>query len=193
MKVTSLPIKNLSAGALAFLAIIFNPVHADDQYNEEATKLIGDFSNQLKTALQTSMKAGGPVAAIETCNLQAPAIAAGLNQENTWQIARTSLLPRNPDNTPDTWEKSVLERFEADKAKGTSIATLSYGEVVEMEGQPTYRYMQAIPTGALCLKCHGASIAPEVKAQIDTLYPTDQAVGFKEGDIRGAFSLKKPL
>lgn len=193
MKAISLPVKQISAGALAFLAVAFNYAHADEQHKVEASKLIGDFSTQLKTALQSSMKAGGPVAAIETCNLEAPVIAANLNQKGTWQIARTSLLPRNPDNTPDAWEKTVLEQFEADKSNGTNMAGLNYAEVVEMDGKSTYRYMQAIPTGALCLKCHGDSIAGDIKAKIDSLYPDDKATGFKEGDIRGAFSLKKAL
>jgi hypothetical protein len=193
MKPTFLPFKKSSVGTVALLAIAFNSAYADDQYSEEASKMIGDFSTQLKTALQSSMQSGGPVAAIETCNLQAPAIAAHLNQEGTWQIARTSLRPRNPDNTPDTWEKSVLERFENLKENGTSMAELKYSEVVELDGQSTFRFMQAIPTGALCLKCHGDAIAPDVKEKVDSLYPADQAVGFKEGDIRGAFSLMKTL
>lgn len=193
MKPTPLFLKNFSVYAFTLLVLPFSNANADEQYNEEASKMIADFSTQLKVALQSSMQSGGPVAAIETCNLQAPIIAANLNQEGAWQIARTSLLPRNPDNTPDDWEKSVLDRFEHLKTNGTSIAKLNYSEVIELDGKSTYRYMQAIPTGALCLKCHGDAIAPDVKEKIDSLYPADQAVGFKEGDIRGAFSLKKVL
>ncbi|MGM0774574.1 MAG: c-type heme family protein, partial [Pseudomonadota bacterium] len=37
------------------------------------------------------------------------------------------------------------------------------------------------------LGCHGKSIDPEVKAKLDELYPEDQATGFSEGDLRGAF------
>ena len=53
--------------------------------------------------------------------------------------------------------------------------------------------MQAIPTGEVCLACHGTAIAPEITAALDEQYPDDQARGFSLGEIRGAFSLSKPL
>jgi hypothetical protein len=53
--------------------------------------------------------------------------------------------------------------------------------------------MKAIPTAAQCLNCHGESISPEVDAKLKALYPNDQARGFKEGDLRGAFTLAKPV
>jgi hypothetical protein len=31
------------------------------------------------------------------------------------------------------------------------------------------------------------------KTRLETLYPHDQAMGYKEGDIRGAFSITQPL
>ena len=51
--------------------------------------------------------------------------------------------------------------------------------------------MKAIPTGEVCLKCHGSNVAPDVKAAIGELYPEDQATGFKAGELRGAFSVSK--
>ena len=53
--------------------------------------------------------------------------------------------------------------------------------------------MKAIPTGELCLLCHGETIDPDIAAAIDKAYPEDQARGFSLGDIRGAFTLSKPL
>lgn len=53
--------------------------------------------------------------------------------------------------------------------------------------------MKAIPTAALCVKCHGESIEAEVEAKLKELYPNDQARGFKEGDLRGAFTLAAPV
>jgi hypothetical protein len=48
---------------------------------------------------------------------------------------------------------------------------------------------------ALCVNCHGApdALAPEVKAQLAKDYPFDQATGYREGQVRGAISLKRPL
>jgi hypothetical protein len=55
--------------------------------------------------------------------------------------------------------------------------------------------MKAIPTGKVCLSCHGPveQISEAVKAQIANEYPHDRAVGFAEGSIRGAVTVKKPL
>ena len=38
---------------------------------------------------------------------------------------------------------------------------------------------------ALCTKCHGAAIAPDVQAAVAAAYPTDQATGYAEGALRG--------
>jgi hypothetical protein len=53
--------------------------------------------------------------------------------------------------------------------------------------------MKPVPTDELCLTCHGSEIPAEVAIQHDQLYPKDTARGFKEGDIRGAFTLSKNL
>jgi hypothetical protein len=53
--------------------------------------------------------------------------------------------------------------------------------------------MQAIPTGALCLQCHGENISPEVQAELARLYPEDKATGYSAGDIRGAFVVTRDL
>ena len=47
--------------------------------------------------------------------------------------------------------------------------------------------MKAIPTDGLCLQCHGTAIPAEVADKLAELYPHDKAVGYREGDIRGAF------
>ena len=53
--------------------------------------------------------------------------------------------------------------------------------------------MKAIPTAALCLSCHGENIPADVDAKLKELYPNDQARGFKEGQLRGAFTLAQPV
>jgi hypothetical protein len=53
--------------------------------------------------------------------------------------------------------------------------------------------MKAIPTAELCLKCHGGDIDAKVAERLDALYPDDQARGYNQGDIRGAFTFRKSL
>jgi hypothetical protein len=160
----------------------------------EAKGLIKEFATTLQGELQAAMKAGGPTKAIEVCQDRAPAIAADLSQRSGWAVGRTSLKTRNvADNSPDAWETKVLEDFEARQETGESVDTIAFGEVVETDAGKQFRFMKAIPTGQVCLACHGSDITPEVTAALDAAYPDDQARGYSEGDIRGAFSLSKPL
>lgn len=160
---------------------------------EQAQALIGDFMTRLQGELKGALKEGGPVTAIRVCKEEAPEIGASLSEQSGWQVGRTSLKTRNPDNDPDAWEKEVMQQFEQRKAAGTPVAELTYAEVIEDDGDKTYRYMKAIPTQEVCLVCHGSDLSPELVEALDKAYPQDQARGFQLGDIRGAFTLSRPL
>ena len=152
-----------------------------------------EFMQTLKQELQAGMQDGGPVNAISVCNLSAPGIANTYSVRNGWDVGRTSLQRRNPDNTPDAWERSVLESFEERKRAGEDPAKLEHYEVVRQDGVRTLRYMKAIPTAPLCLACHGESVDSITRTRLEKLYPDDQALGYKAGDIRGAFTISQPL
>ncbi len=170
-------------------------VFADEvtQYTQEARGLVKEFMGSLKGELKTAMEAGGPIEAIGTCNLKAPEIAGQKSQQFGWDLARTSLKLRNRDNAPDAWEQEVLQSFETRKGAGEDITKIELSEIVEQDGKRYFRYMKAIPTGKPCLKCHGDGIDADVAEKLDSLYPEDKARGFKEGDIRGAFTFRKAL
>jgi hypothetical protein len=181
-------------GAVFALAFTF-PVSAMDTtaLKTEAVGVVKAFGGPLKMALQDGMKNGGPIHAIGVCNEKAPAIAAAAMASTGWDVARTSLKLRNPNNEADAWERDVLNQFEARKAAGENPDDIAFGEVVEMNGVKQYRFMKAIGTAEVCLSCHGDKLNPDVAAKLDGLYPEDQARGFSIGDIRGAFTLKKNL
>lgn len=161
--------------------------------SDEARALIQQFASTLQSELVGAMKAGGPTNAVEVCQDKAPAIARNLSQTSEWEIGRTSLKTRNPDNAPDAWETRILEQFESRQAAGNEVAGMSYAAVLENDGQKVYRYMQAIPTQEICLTCHGSDLDPALAQTLDEAYPEDQARGYSAGDIRGAFTLTKPL
>ncbi|WKW51759.1 Tll0287-like domain-containing protein [Rhodomicrobium lacus] len=159
----------------------------------EARGIVGRFADRLKGELVGAMKAGGPVAAIGVCNTAAPAIASEASADG-WIVRRTSLKLRNPATAPDAWETETLARFEAAKAGGADPAKLERAEILESDGARRFRYMKAIPTAAEpCLACHGTNLAEPVKVKLAELYPDDKATGYSAGDIRGAFTLSKPL
>lgn len=164
-----------------------------EQRMAEGRTVIKAFAGELQTELKGAMKSGGPVEAIVVCNEKAPAIAARHGDAKDWDVGRTSLKYRNPDNAPDEWETSVLQTFEQRKADGEDVKTLDYGEFVELDGKKAFRYMKAIPTGEVCLNCHGSdTVKPEVEARLAEFYPDDKARGYSIGDIRGAFTIVQP-
>jgi len=161
---------------------------------QQAHAIVQQFATTLKGELQQAMKSGGPANAVGVCKEQAPAIAASLAEQTGWEVGRTSLKPRNAAlNAPDAWEQRVMKQFEDRKAAGQPVAGMTYAEVVQGDSVSTYRYMQAIPTAEVCLACHGSNIEPGLAESIDQAYPDDQARGYAVGDIRGAFTLSKPL
>jgi len=137
--------------AAALLATsIATPVMADVDPNvAEARQVIKQFFTQLKGELKKAMKEGGPVHAISVCNEKAPKIADDISAKTGWYVARTSLKPRAPTNSPLPWEKKVLQKFEAEKAAGKPVKAIDYSDVVEEDGKKVFRYMKAIPTGAI--------------------------------------------
>lgn len=168
-----------------------------DQYKADAKKITGAFFEELKRELGKGIKAGGPVAAIGICNTRAPALALEHSQRSGWNVARTSLKLRNPNNAPDVWETKVLKQFEERRAGGEGPDALVYAEIVEEGDEKYFRFMKGIVMPPLekmpCLVCHGENLDPKTAATIDQLYPQDKARGYKAGQVRGAFTLKKKL
>lgn len=175
-------------------AVAESPVPADLSALElEAQGITRQFGKELKTVLQATMMTSGPVEAIKVCNVNAPKIAQRISQQQGWEVQRTSHRVRNPDNAPDAWEQQVLALWQDKIARGAPVENMKASEVVLQNGVATYRYMSAIPTGEMCLNCHGTHIAGPVNNALQGLYPNDQATGFKKGELRGAFTLQKPL
>lgn len=173
------------------------PAFADDmaQYQEESRKIIKEFASQLGGELQKEMKENGPVAAIKVCRNVAPAIASEASRKNGWNVGRKSLKTRNAAlGMPDAWEQKVLADFEKRMEK-ENPANMEFAEVVTEPQGKFFRYMKAIPVQDVCLKCHGAddAVAPGVKDTLKAEYPHDKATGYTLGQIRGGFSIKRPL
>lgn len=156
----------------------------------QAQMLAQKFAETLKPQLKSALQAGGPVAAIEVCSEQAPAIAKALSVESGWQVKRVSLKPRNKNTaTADDWERGVLQQFEQRQSQATPGSAL----VVQKKVAGSYRWMKAQITEPLCLACHGTQLAPEVSSTLEKLYPADLATGYDLGQVRGAISLRKTL
>ncbi len=147
-------------------------------------------ARQLRSKLISSLEESGAVNSISVCNTEAFKISAELSKKYNGKVSRTSLKIRNPENKPDTWERNTLLEFENQKQAGTDTSQLESYKVIKNDNGKWFRYLKAIPTGDVCLMCHGEHIAPDVEDKIKTLYPNDLATGYEVGDIRGAFTIK---
>jgi hypothetical protein len=135
----------------------------------------------LKSSLQTALLEGlseGPEGAIAVCRERAPELAAQAGGAGVL-VGRTSHKLRNPDNAPKPWMRPLLNAYVADPADTTPrVVDLPDGGM---------GYVEPIYVKALCLGCHGETVAPSVEETIAELYPEDQATGFEKGDFRGLF------
>ena len=90
-------------------------------------------------------------------------------------------------------QTSVKEFWDA---RARTYAELPFESVANLERAATvgneYRYMKAIaiPEGAPCLACHGEAIDAAVATRLRELYPSDKATGYKQGELRGAFTIR---
>lgn len=180
---------------LMLLAAAWPAAAADAPWVAEARAVATAVPPKLLAVLTEAINQGGPEGAIGVCRDKAPQMAQAASAQSGWQIRRVSLRHRNPKAVPDAWELAALADFDRRAEAGESPATLERAEIVPDNGQPTYRYLRALPTQALCVSCHGApdKLSPAVSAKLHELYPEDRAVGYSPGQIRGAITLKKPL
>jgi hypothetical protein len=167
------------------------PQKIQTQAEKTAKKLLGD----LKQALLKQLAKGGPETAIAVCRDIAPELAGEISRRTGWQVRRVGTRVRNPMlGMPDAWEQKVLAQFEKELAEGANAAELSHGEWVQEPAGKSFRYMKAIPTGPMCVGCHGQpdELSEAVRKALSESYPHDEATGYKPGDLRGAVSIRVP-
>jgi hypothetical protein len=120
---------------------------------------------------------------VEVCSRRASELTAEVGSDRDLRLKRVSLRNRNPDNRASVGEASVLALMAARPELADTLLV--------RDGAPTY--MRAIRiTAPLCLQCHGPvdELAPGVAEKLARFYPDDDATGFSEGDLRGAFVVR---
>jgi hypothetical protein len=164
------------------------PPEALEKARQAADALTGD----LVETLGRELEAGGAVGAVKVCAEMAPRIAAS-HSGNGVTVRRVTLKVRNPQDTPDEYERGVLEDLEAKLADGALPSEVA--EVVTDDAGSRLRYLRPLVIKSTCLNCHGdiESMEPELRSILEERYPDDQAVGYREGDLRGAVSVTVDL
>lgn len=172
------------------------PVYGDDGIAPDVMQsrlACRELGESLKGKMQDAVQRHSFTGALAVCREAAPAIAAEISEKHGIVIRRTSMKVRNPANRADAWERNGLTELEA---RITAGADPSLAEVFESvtndDGTKEFRYLKAIMAEPLCLSCHGEALDDAMKRELSEHYPDDQAVGYKAGDMRGAFSVTIP-
>ena len=165
-----------------------------DAAKEKAQQAAKTFSSALKTALKEKMEAEGTEGAIHFCHDEAPKIAARVSEEFGVRLGRVPVegRQRSPANTAEAWQAEGLNSFQEQLAAGTPMSELVKVDTQHLPDGVGLRMMRGIPVEPACLACHGSALSAETKNALQRLYPNDQAVGFNEGDLRGALWVEVP-
>ena len=189
-------------GLATFLALALTvpaPLTANetmDELESEANAISSQLADQLGEALREALQSGGPEEAVTVCRDLAPQLKAELSRNTGWRVTRVGTRVRNPLlGRPDAWEQTVLQDFQHRLEDGEPMAELRHAERVAEPDGAVFRFMRGIGTQEACLACHGERQQrhEDTFKVLGELYPHDQAVDYKPGDLRGAFSLSRPL
>lgn len=183
----------------AALALLVAACGAEPQREPTAEEIEGArnaaslLGQRLKSRLVSAMQEGGPAAAVEVCAEEAPVIAAEISAETGYDVGRTSLSTRNKDNDPDAWEREQFLRFVAFVKAGGDPRSTEAAAILEGADGAVLRYARPIMMEPQCAVCHGTEVDPDLLARIRDRYPDDAATGFEIGDVRGIFTVKRPV
>jgi hypothetical protein len=161
---------------------------SDEAIIRESQQLVQSLKTELSSELKAALQSGGIPAAIEVCQRMATPITEGITaEEDLVQISRTALRFRNPANAPSADSREILEEW---TAYVTATGQTPKPAVARTDRTLIVHY--PIRLQANCLACHGDpdSFQPEVTEALKNFYPNDAAVGFAEGDLRGAFRVE---
>ena len=135
-----------------------------------------DLFKQLSSRLTAAMNEGGPSEAVEVCYRLAPVIAKEVGEIHKVRIGRSGVRLRNTNNIPPDWARSLVES----KTDSATFVALSNDKSAAL---------LPIKLQTQCLVCHGPveQISEDVKRILGKRYPSDQATGFRDGELRGWF------
>lgn len=155
-------------------------------YTERGNEISQKAFKTLSSELKAQMKAGGPVRAVSFCNVNALPLTAAVSNENGVRIKRTSDKIRNGENTASERELEIIHAYKTELSAGKELKP-----VVEKRGAEIAYYAPIKLQGA-CLNCHGVKgthISKGVDSILALKYPMDIAFNYKEGDLRGIWSI----
>ncbi len=154
------------------------------KYTKKGKEIAQNTQKLLGKNLKGTMKAKGPVAAVSFCNTKALPLTTEMEQKYHASIKRVSDKLRNEKNEGNAKEKTVIEQFKTSLSKGETVTPIT-----QMGKDGKVHFYAPIKVGAVCLTCHGTTLAKPVDSILKLTYPNDKAIGYKEGELRGIWSI----
>ncbi len=190
----ALVIPILLAGAISAFLLHAGTASGEDDGTATAQHASRMFMEKLQGVLQQEIRSGGPAGAILVCADTAQVLTAQIGLELGVDIKRVGDRVRNPLNTPDEFEDSVLSGF-ARRISNGEEPPLRFSEIRTMNGKEELWFMQSIHIQPLCMTCHGSeqTIPADVRMLLQEKYPEDRATGYRPGELRGAIRIIVPL
>jgi len=146
---------------------------------QHADLIIVSMQSATSSELTRELTAGGPGDAVRVCHLSATALTHRIGREEGIAAGRTSARLRTPSNRPKAWAAPIVKQYENVRASSVDGFVVDLGERVGV--------MRPIAHRAVCSPCHGLEeqLNPRVRAELKDRYPKDQAIGYRDGDLRG--------
>ena len=156
---------------------------------EMGEKIALEAEKTLGGALKKAISEKGFSEAITFCNISAYPLLENLQSDTKSTIRRVTFKQRNPSNKPDDLEAQLLDAYHYNEENNiTSTPSVQ-------KHNEDYYYVKPIFVKELCLNCHGSpeeNIEQSNFDKLKELYPEDQAMGYKAGQLRGMWSVKIP-
>ncbi len=159
---------------------------ADSVYMKKGNSIVSLTFDTLRSSLLSAISTHGMDGAIAFCHEKAYPLTTTF--DDSVVIRRTSLRIRNSNNNPDSLELLILKEME----ELVQSAKMPAEKIVRHPATGEIHFFKPILLQAMCLNCHGApgsQIQNATLVKIKQLYPEDQAVNFKEGDLRGVWHI----
>ncbi|MCF6239759.1 MAG: DUF3365 domain-containing protein [Bacteroidales bacterium] len=174
---------------IGLLVFACNSEHKLDKekYLNEGKEIAQSTAKTLSGHVKKAIKEKGPIEAINFCRLSAYPLTDSLSKLYDVKISRVALKNRNPENKAIGMDLEIIKRYEELIFKGEKVKPEIKKDKDKIVFYAPIRLQQA------CLICHGkpqSEIPDTLFKHIQTLYPDDLAVNFKEGDLRGVWKLE---
>jgi len=158
-----------------------------EKYTIQGKEIAQATAKKLGGSLVEKMKDGGVKEAVPFCNTKAISLTDEMANKFDVTIKRTSHLLRNENNKPNDEEVVVINNYRDLIENGKKLKP-----VVELDNNGNPHFYAPIILQKKCLACHGEvgiDVTKKSDSIIESHYPKDLATGFKEGDLRGIWSI----